>query len=46
MSEKEQHKEEDIVPVYFTVGSLTSNQGFVLRDKNTGVAITIDVVLC
>ena len=41
---KEQHKEEDIVPVYFTVGSLTSNQGFVLRDKNTGVPITIDVV--
>ena len=41
---KEQHKEEDIIPVYFTVGSLTSNQGFVLRDKNTGVPITIDVV--
>ena len=41
---KEQHKEEDIMPVYFTVGSLTSNQGFVLRDKNTGVPITIDVV--
>ena len=30
---KEQHKEEDIIPVYFTVGALTSNQGFVLRDK-------------
>lgn len=41
---KEQHKEEDIIPVYFTVGSLTSNQGFVLRDRNTGVPITIDVV--
>jgi len=41
---KEQHKEEDIVPVYFSVGSLTSNQGFVLRDKTTGVPITIDVV--
>jgi len=41
---KEQHKEEDIIPVYFTVGSLTSNQGFVLRDSNTGVPITIDVV--
>ena len=41
---KEQHKEEDIIPVYFTVGSLTSNQGFILRDKNTGVPITIDVV--
>tara|TARA_R100000315_G_scaffold61576_1_gene40405 strand:+ start:445 stop:2283 length:1839 start_codon:yes stop_codon:yes gene_type:complete len=41
---KEQHKEEDIIPVYFTVGSLTSNQGFVLRDKTTGVPITIDVV--
>ena len=41
---KEQHKEEDIIPVYFTVGSLTSNQGFVLRDKNTGSPITIDVV--
>ena len=41
---KEQHKEEDIIPVYFTSGSLTSNQGFVLRDKNTGVPITIDVI--
>ncbi len=41
---KEQHKEEDIIPVYFTVGSLTSNQGFILRDRNTGVPITIDVV--
>jgi hypothetical protein len=41
---KEQHKEEDIIPVYFTVGALTSNQGFVLRDRNTGVPITIDVV--
>ena len=41
---KEQHKEEDIIPVYFSVGSLTSNQGFVLRDKTTGVPITIDVV--
>jgi len=41
---KEKHKEEDIIPVYFTVGSLTSNQGFVLRDKTTGVPITIDVV--
>jgi hypothetical protein len=41
---KEQHKEEDIVPVYFSAGSLTSNQGFVLRDKTTGVPITIDVV--
>ena len=41
---KEQHKEEDIIPVYFTVGSLTSNQGFVLRDNNTGSPITIDVV--
>jgi hypothetical protein len=41
---KEQHKEEDIIPVYFTVGALTSNQGFILRDKNTGVPITIDVV--
>ena len=26
------------------MGSLTSNQGFVLRDRNTGVPITIDVV--
>ena len=41
---KEQHKEEDIIPVYFTEGSLNSNQGFVLRDKNTGVPLTIDVV--
>ena len=41
---KEQHKEEDIIPVYFNPGSLTSNQGFVLRDKTTGVPITIDVV--
>ena len=41
---KEQHKKEDIIPVYFTVGALTSNQGFVLRDRNTGVPITIDVV--
>ena len=41
---KEKHKEEDIIPVYFTAGSLTSNQGFVLRDKTTGVPITIDVV--
>ena len=41
---KEQHKEEDIIPVYFSVGSLTNNQGFVLRDKKTGVPITIDVV--
>jgi len=41
---KEQHKEEDIIPVYFTVGSLTSNQGFILRDRNTGVPITIDDV--
>jgi len=41
---KEQHKEEDIIPVYFTEGSLNSNQGFILRDKNTGVPLTIDVV--
>ena len=41
---KEQHKEEDIIPVYFTEGSLNSNQGFILRDKNTGVSLTIDVV--
>ena len=41
---KEQHQLEDIVPVYFNAGSLTSNQGFVLRDKNTGVPISIDIV--
>ena len=41
---KEQHKEEDIIPVYFTEGSLNSNQGFILRDKNTGVPLTIDVI--
>ena len=41
---KEQHKLEDIIPVYFSAGSLTSNQGFILRDRNTGVPITIDVV--
>ena len=41
---KEQHKEKDIIPVYFTEGSLNSNQGFILRDKNTGVPLTIDVV--
>ena len=41
---KEQYEEEDIIPFYFTVGSLTSNQGFILRDKKTGVPITIDVV--
>ena len=41
---KEQHELEDIVPVYFNAGSLTSNQGFVLRDKNTGVPISIDIV--
>ena len=39
---KEQHKEEDIIPVYFTVGALTSNQGFILRDRKTGFPITID----
>ena len=41
---KEQHELEDIIPVYFNAGSLTSNQGFVLRDKNTGVPISIDIV--
>ena len=41
---KEQHKEEDIIPVYFTVGALTSNQGFTLRDRKTGFPITIDSV--
>jgi hypothetical protein len=41
---KEQHKLDDIIPVYFNAGSLTSNQGFVLRDKNTGFPISIDVV--
>ena len=41
---KEQHKEKDIIPVYFTEGSLNSNQGFILRDKNTGVPLTIDVI--
>ena len=41
---KEQHKEEDIIPVYFSVGALTSNQGFTLRDRKTGSPITIDSV--